>query len=130
MFKKKRLLIVVVSFVVLLLALLIYSPTLRNDKASNQINAKVKLVDVDQVVENPEKFSGVINIEGAVKEISDKSDNLNFFTLGCEDDDDANIPVLYKGELPKEESNIIVSGEIKKDVDGKLFFDAKEIKYK
>ena len=45
-------------------------------------------------------------------------------------DGDAVLPVSYKGELPKVSSRIIASGEIKKDADGKLFFDATEIKYK
>ena len=51
------------------------------------------------------------------------------FTLGCEDAC-IGLPVAYKGELPKSESNIIALGEVKKDINGKFFFDAKEIKYK
>ena len=41
-----------------------------------------------------------------------------------------NQPIVNEGELPKLESNIIALGEVKKDIDGKFFFDAHEIKYK
>lgn len=126
MLKKKSLIIIVISFVMLLLALLIYSNVSFNNTTNNSERTEVKLIDVDYVVENPEKYSGVINVEGTVKEIIDDK---HFFTLGCEDAC-VNLPVSYKGNLPKLESNIIALGEVKKDVDGKYFFDAREIKYK
>jgi len=126
MSKKKSLIIVIIGFVVLLSALLIYSNVGFKDSTANSLNSEVKSIDVDNVVENPEKYSGVINVEGTVKEVFD---NKKFFTLGCEDAC-VKLPVLYNGELPKLESNIIAFGEVKKDVDGKFFFDAREIKYK
>lgn len=126
MSKKKSVIIAVVGFVVLLSALLIYSNIGFKTTTANSISSEVKSIDVDYVVENPEKYSGVINVEGTVKEVLD---NKKFFTLGCEDAC-VNLPVSYNGELPKMESNIIALGEVKKDVDGKYFFDAKEIKYK
>lgn len=126
MFKKKSLIIGVGGFVVLLSALLIYSNVSSKNTTANSVNAEVTLVDVDKVVENPERFSGVINVEGTVKEVVD---NKKIFALGCEDAC-VNLPVSYKGELPKLESNIIALGEVKKDVDGKFYFDAREIKYK
>lgn len=126
MSKKKTLIMVVIGFVVLLAALLFYPNASFKNNIANSVNAEVTLVDVEKVVENPEKFSGLVSVEGTVKEVLD---NKKFFTLGCEDAC-ANLPIAYKGELPKLESNIIALGEVKKDVDGKLFFDAKEIKYK
>jgi len=126
MSKKKSLIIVVIGFVVLLAALLIYSNVVFKNTTANSITTEVKPIDVDYIVDKPEMYSGVINVEGTVKEVLD---NKKFFTLGCEDAC-VNLPVSYKGELPKLESNIIALGEVKKDVDGKYFFDAREIKYK
>jgi len=126
MSKKKSLIIVVIGFVVLLAALLIYSNVVFKNTTANSITTEVKPIDVDYIVDNPEMYSGVINVEGTVKEVLD---NKKFFTLGCEDAC-VNLPVSYKGELPKLESNIIALGEVKKDVDEKYFFDAREIKYK
>jgi len=126
MTKKKSLVIVAISFVVLLLALLIYSNVGLKTTDASSINSQVKAIDVDYIVENPEKYSGLINVEGTVKEVLDGK---KFFTLGCEDAC-VNLPVSYKGELPKLESDIIAMGKVKKDNDGKFFFDAREIKYK
>ena len=126
MYKKKTLIIFAIGFVMLLSALIIYSNI--GEEKINAVTEKqeLKAIDVDYVVENPEKYVGVINVEGTVTEILDDK---QFFTLGCEDAC-VNLPVSYKGNLPKVESNIIASGEVKKDVYGKYFFDAKEIKYK
>lgn len=123
---KKKLTIIVSGIVLLIAAILVYSNYDKVGTAANSVNSDVKLVDVDKVVESPEKFIGLVSVEGTVKQIID---NKNLFTLGCEDEC-INLPVSYKGELPKVESNIIALGEVRKDVDGKFFFDAKEIKYK
>ncbi len=132
MTKRKSLIIVAISFVVLLSAILIYSvyPAHHKEVTSKNssfvlVNSEVKSIDVDKIVDNPEKYTGVIFIKGSVKEVLN---NKKFFTLGCEDAC-ANLPVYYKGEMPKLESNIIASGEVKKDADGKFYFDAREIKY-
>jgi cytochrome c-type biogenesis protein CcmE len=126
MHKNKTPIIIITGVTVLIVAALIYSSIDFNNPATNSVNSEVKLVAVENVVENPEEFAGLINVEGTVKEILD---NKKFFTLGCEDAC-VNLPVSYKGEIPKLESNIIALGEVKKDVDGKYFFDAMEIKYK
>lgn len=117
----------------LLTTLLIYSNAgfsrrdgFPKNTTANSISSDVKPIDVDYVVENPEKYSGVINVEGTVTEVLDDK---KFFALGCEDAC-VNLPVSYNGELPKLKSNIVALGEVKKDVDGKYFFDAKDIKYK
>ncbi|MBU0561299.1 MAG: hypothetical protein KJ799_16730 [Bacteroidetes bacterium] len=126
MFKKKSLIIGVGSFVVLLSALLIYSNVSFKNTTPNSVNSEVRIVDIDEVVENPEKFAGIVSVKGTVTEVID---NNKYFTLGCKDAC-ISLPVAYKGEMPKAESNIIALGEVKKDNDGKFFFDAKEIKYK
>jgi len=126
MSKKKSLIIIFSSLVILISIILIYSILNSNDPITISPKSVLKVIDVDEVVEKPEKFSGPISVEGIVKEIADDK---KFFTLGCEDAC-VNLPVSYKGELPKLESNIIALGEVKKDIDGKFFFDAHEIKYK
>ncbi len=125
---KKKLTIVASIIVLLIAAILIYSGNPSPDKSEQAFreNSNVKLIDVDKIVENPEKYTGIVNVKGTVKEVVDKK---KFFALGCEDAC-IGLPVAYKGELPKSESNIIALGEVKKDNNGKFFFDAKEIKYK
>ena len=126
MFKKKSIIIVAIGAVVLLSALIIYSNMGVGNTTAGSGNQELKVIDVDYIVENPEKYAGVINVEGTVTEVLDDK---KFFTLGCEDAC-VNLPVSFNGDLPKMENNIIVSGEVKKDDDGKFFFEAKEIMYK
>lgn len=126
MYKKKSIIIVAIGAVVLLSALIIYSNMGVGSTTVGSGNQELKVIDVDYVVENPEKYAGVINVEGTVTEVLDDK---KFFTLGCEDAC-VNLPVSFNGDLPKMESNIIASGEVKKDDDGKFFFEAKEIMYK
>lgn len=122
---KKKLTIIVSGILLLIAAIMVYSNYSKVGTSATK-KSEIKLVDVDKVVENPEKFAGLVNVEGTVTEVLiDKK----LFTLGCEDEC-INLPVSYKGELPKLESNIIALGEVKKDADGKFFFDAKEVKYK
>lgn len=124
--KKKLIIIVVSGFVVLLAAILIYSNIHLKTVGSDSRKSEIKIVDVDKIVENPEKYSGIVNVEGTIIEIID---NNKMFTLGCEDACVV-LPVSYKGEMPKLKSNIIALGEVKKDNAGKYFFEAKEFKYK
>lgn len=126
MFKKKSIVIFAIGAVLLLSALIIYSNIDVDNTTADSVNQELKTIDVDYVVENPQKYSGIIKVEGTVTEILDDK---KFFTLGCEDAC-VNLPVSYKGDLPKVESSIIASGEVKKDLEGKYFFEAKEIKYK
>ncbi len=132
MSQRKSLIIVAISIVMLLSAILIYSvypvhhENVGSQNTSSSLGTKeIKSIDVDQIVDNPEKYSGVIYVKGNVKEVSNSK---KFFTLGCEDAC-VNLPVYYNGELPKLESNIVASGEVKKDADGKFYFNAREIKY-
>ena len=126
MFKNKLSIIIISVIVIFFLTVIIYSSIDFNDTSANSVNTEMKIVDVDKVVENPENFTGIVRIEGTVTEVID---NNNYFTLGCEDAC-ISLPVSYKGDMPKIESNIVALGEIKKDDDGKFFFDAREIKYK
>src|SRR3989304_9192229 len=99
---KKKITIIVSSILLLIAAILVYSNYNKGGTSATTKKSEIKLVDVDKVVENPEKFVGLINVEGTVTEVlNDKK----FFTLGCEDECII-LPVSYKGELPKMESNI------------------------
>ena len=126
MFKNKLTIIITSVIVIFFLAVIIYSSIDFNKPSANSVNPEMKIVDVDKVVENPENFTGIVSVEGTVTEVTD---NNKYFTLGCEDAC-ISLPVAYNGDMPKIESNIVALGEIKKDDDGKFFFDAREIKYK
>ena len=123
---RKKVIILIGCIALVFVAVFIFSYRGPNNTSTNSQNAEMKLISVDKLVESPGKFAGLVSVEGTVKEVID---NKNMFTLGCEDAC-IGLPVAYKGELPKSESNIIALGEVKKDINGKYFFDAKEIKYK
>ncbi len=91
----------------------------------------VQVVNADNIVNNPEKFmnesgsgNGLIQVEGTITNV-DKPNSV--FTLGCEDAC-TGMPVKFSGQPPKEGTNVIVYGNVRKNTDGKFFFDAKEIK--
>ncbi len=122
---RKKVTILISGIALVIAAVLIFLSRGPNNTSTNSQNAEMKLISVDKLVESPRKFAGIVSVEGRVTEIID---NKKIFTLGCEDAC-IGLPVAYKGAMPKLESNIIALGEVKKDVDGKFFFDAKEIKY-
>ena len=98
-----------------------------SEKSGTQTTGnKAKVVNVDDVVSNPEKFDGVIGVEGTVTKVDETN---SAFTLGCED---ACIlmPVKFDGRPPKEGANIIAYGEVKKTEQAKYIFVAQEIKAK
>ncbi len=123
---RKKVTILISSIALVIVAVLIFLSKGPNNTSTNSQNAEMKLISIDKLVESPEKYAGLVSVEGTVKEVVN---NKNMFTLGCEDAC-IGLPVAYKGEMPKTESNIIALGEVKKDNNGKFFFDAKEIKYK
>jgi cytochrome c-type biogenesis protein CcmE len=86
----------------------------------------VSVVDVDDVANNPEKFVGLIGIEGSVTSVDEEK---SIFGLGCEDAC-VLVPVAYRGALPKEGTNVIAYGEVKKTNGDKYIFVAKEIAVK
>ena len=123
---RKKVTILISSIALVIVAVLIFLGKGPNNTSTNSQNTEMKLISIDKLVGSPEKYAGLISVEGTVKEVNN---NKNMFTLGCEDACKG-LPVAYKGELPKSESNIIALGEVKKDINGKNFFDAKEVKYK
>lgn len=123
---RKKVTILISSIVLVIVAVLIFLSKGPNNTSTNSQNAEMKLISIDKLVESPGKYAGLVSVEGTVKEVIN---NKNMFTLGCEDAC-IGLPVAYKGEMPKSESNIVALGEVKKDINGKYFFDAKEIKYK
>ncbi len=93
------------------------------NKEAHAALSQFKIVNVDVIVREPEKFTGTIGVEGLVT----KSDETgSTFALGCED---ACIlmPVKFAGQRPKEGTNVIVYGEIKKTEGAKYIFVAQEI---
>lgn len=117
---------------IVLIILLLSMPFLDLGCGCNKVSSRettslsVKVINVDEIVSNPGRYKGFLGIEGIVTKIN-KSKKI--FLLGCEDVCII-MPVRYKGKLPKLKSKIIVYGEIKKQKDGKYFFDGKEVKIK
>ena len=96
--------------------------TAENKNAQVELG-KAKIVNVDAVVGDPEKFPGIIGVEGLVT----KSDETgSTFALGCEDVCIL-MPVKFAGQWPKEGTNVIAYGEIKKTEEAKYIFVAQEI---
>lgn len=115
--------------VVIMVAIGIYvvkNPTEKSTPQMESYNPPIKIVNVDKIVNAPDKYKGYLGAEGKVIEV-DESKSL--FLLGCED---ACIfmPVKYKGQIPVVGTEIVVYGEIKKQEDGKYVFEGKEVKMK
>jgi cytochrome c-type biogenesis protein CcmE len=87
---------------------------------------KMSVVDVDKVASDPEKYVGLIGIEGSVISVDGEKST---FGLGCEDAC-VLVPVAYRGALPKEGTNVIAYGEVQKTNGDKYIFVAKEIAVK
>lgn len=95
-----------------------------SEKSEAEITSnEATVVDVDDVVNNPEKFEGFIGVKGTIAKVDEK--NLAF-TLGCEDAC-IEMPVKFSGRLPKEGTNVIAYGEVKKTEQAKYVFIAQEI---
>ena len=122
---KKSLIVVGIAIVLLGVGFglrLFMTKTAENKEARASLS-QAKVVNVDAVVGDPEKFPGIIGVEGLVT----KSDETgSTFALGCED---ACIlmPVKFAGQWPKEGTNVIAYGEIKKTEEAKYIFVAQEI---
>ncbi len=119
---------VIVSIALVLLgagwgAHLLSSKSPGNPGAQTTAN-KPKVVEVDEVVSSPEKFDGVIGVEGTVTKVDEPN---SAFTLGCEDACIV-MPVKFKGQLPKEGTNVIAFGEVKKTEQDKYVFVAQELR--
>ncbi len=93
-------------------------------KTDASVTNETKIVAVDEVVKNPEKFNGTIGVTGKVVSI-DKSKSI--FFLGCEDIC-VKMPVEYKGQMPEVNSDIVIFGEIRTINDGKRIFEGQAIK--
>lgn len=88
--------------------------------------SKAKVVNVDDVVNNPEQFAGLIGVKGTIAKVDEKN---SAFTLGCEDAC-IEMPVKFNGRLPKEGTNVVAYGEVKKTEQAKYVFIAQEIEVK
>lgn len=80
-------------------------------------------IPLDNVVSYPDKFKGKIRVAGRVAKVDAEK---RLVALGCEDACVA-MPVKVSGTMPKEGSDVIVHGEIKKDADGRYLFEAESV---
>ncbi len=92
------------------------------DSTTQTPNSKTQIVNVDDVVNDPEKYIGVIGVEGTIAKVDETN---SVFTLGCEDVCIL-MPVKFNGLVPKEGTNVIAYGEVKK-IEDKYIFVAQEI---
>ena len=95
-------------------------------KKENHNQSTGGVVNVDEVVNDPDHYKGFLGVEGRVIKIDESKD---IFLLGCEDAC-MFMPVKYTGQMPEMGKEIIVYGEIKKQEDGKYAFEGKETKTK
>ncbi|MCL4511165.1 MAG: hypothetical protein M1470_08865 [Bacteroidetes bacterium] len=87
---------------------------------------KTTLIAVDQVVSGPEKFTGLIGVNGSVSSVDESK---SMFTLGCEDAC-VLMPVKFDGQLPEQGTNVVAYGKVEKNEQGKYIFVAQELKTK
>jgi len=98
------------------------------DKAgmANHNLPAAKVVHVDDLVEHPDDFTGLVEVTGTVKEI----DAANAaFTLSCEDAC-IFIPVTLPGNLPAVGNEVTVVGKVVKGKGDKYIFAAQDISTK
>ena len=91
----------------------------------NSDSETAKIIKIDDVIESPENFKGTISVSGIVFN-ADKSKK--YFEIGCEDAC-VYLPVQYKGDLPQNKKEIILTGTLIKDAD-KYYFKANNFKEK
>lgn len=84
----------------------------------------IKVIDVEKVVRAPEQYRDFVGVKGRVIKIDESK---SIFLLGCADVC-IFMPVKYRNQMPKVQSEIIVYGEIKKEKDGRYVFQGKEVK--
>lgn len=93
------------------------------NRESHITHDQTNILDVDNVVNDPDKFTGLIGVEGSITRINEPG---LMFTLGCEDAC-VLMPVKYTGHVPAVGTSIIAYGEIKKTEESKYIFVAQEI---
>ena len=114
---------------IFLLALLLStgSDGCRDNKSARadtkQSKNAAQVIDVEKLVAHPAHFKGNLAVSGTVKKVEKKK---SMFALGCEDAC-VLMPVMYKGQMPRPGSAVVIYGKIKK-VNGKYIFDARKIK--
>lgn len=82
-----------------------------------------KILNVDEVVNHPERFTGPIGVIGTVTKVDKASAT---FYLGCEDAC-IMMPAKYKGQMPKVGSKVTIYGEIKRTEGKRYIFEAKKV---
>lgn len=92
-------------------------------RTAMEASGKTTLVAVDQVVRDPEKFTGFIGVNGSVSSVDESK---SMFTLGCEDAC-VLMPVKFNGQLPEQGTDVVAYGKVVKNEQGKYIFVAQEL---
>ncbi len=110
------------------LAVFLTFAALACQKPERPLQEKVSLVpvDVEKVLDHPEQYAGEVSVEGIVTEATDTT---SVFLLGCADACVA-MPVKYTGPVPKAGAAVVTTGAIAKGADGKLIFEARDVRTK
>ena len=85
-------------------------------------NTKI-ITNVDNVLMNPAQYMGYITVEGKVAKVDSSK---SMFSLGC-DDGCLLLPVKCSGDIPQMNSEVTVSGELKKIEGEGYIFESKEV---
>lgn len=97
---------------IILLAALAFGTSCKSKKSETRI------LNVDEVVEAPEKYTGSMAVSGTVVSLDKPSST---FGLGCEDAC-VMLPVKCPGQLPDSGKSVVVYGKVKKvDADRYIF---------
>lgn len=83
-------------------------------------------LEVDVVIEHPEKFTGPIAVAGRVAKVEPAS---GVFMLGCEDGC-VLMPVKFAGTLPAAGRDVIARGQVKQTAQGNYVFNAQTVEQK
>ncbi len=107
----------------LALSIIIVSMEVVSFPAQALAQEKMVVIPVEKVVFNPEKYKGVINVSGVVLKIGKPGE---MSILGCKDKC-AKIPIRFEKSVPSEGIDVVVTGEIVKQNDGRFYFRADKV---
>ncbi len=93
--------------------------------SSDAINPTI-ITNLDNVLMNPDQFTGYITVEGKVAMVDSAK---SMFGLGC-DDGCLILPVKCSGEIPQKDSEVTVFGELKKIEGEGYIFESQKVEVK
>ena len=121
-----RSLIILIVAVVLVgtgLTFTLLTPEQTSTEVVSSTNTQIRVVDIDDAVNDPDRYTGIIGVRGLVSGVGASGGS---FALGCKDAC-ALMPVQYAGQVPEEGTDIIAYGEIKKNEQARYFFVAERL---